>query len=432
LEKVKVAKKEKKKVLEERAPVEPVPIMALESLIAAPIPEPSPTWSDAPARKKSPVKTSMAAKAERQGVFAQEAVSLSTMARRDSLPGGVRFMVSSELEGDSLLDEVNKMSLEAVDEGMGDGAQKTPGSEVYHSCCSRCRADHQTPKTPPNMAPRSTTQPSSPTGTPWGRRHDHLKSVWDSAKNDKADAETAMYPSLNTPLGNEPVTNKPYDSYESKPAYNSEALRANGWSGNPYTQQQNYAVQGQLWSPAYGPSMSTPGYGFQQTGVEDKAQRRVSGYGDGYYGQVQPANSATQPMQAQGFAGYPYTPAQVNAYRQAQAAAAAGGQTHPAAASYYGNSVQQAVMGGAARRGRFAPNGEHGAPFAGTRQPSYNAAPNPQIRHNAQQLLHQQQLAARQHALMQHQQQHQQQSVQHGGYFGGIAQVKPDGKRSAE
>ena len=132
LDKVKASKREKKKAPEERAPIETVPIMAIESLIGAPAAESSPSWpeSAAPARRKSPVKTSMAAKAERQGVFAQEAVGLSTMARRDSLPGGVRFMVSSELEGDSLLDEVNKMSLETVDEGMGDGAPKTPGSEV--------------------------------------------------------------------------------------------------------------------------------------------------------------------------------------------------------------------------------------------------------------------------------------------------------------
>jgi hypothetical protein len=42
-------------------------------------------------------------------------------------------MVSSaELEGDSLLDEVNKMSLETVGEGMGEEGVgvKTPGSEV--------------------------------------------------------------------------------------------------------------------------------------------------------------------------------------------------------------------------------------------------------------------------------------------------------------
>ena len=48
---------------------------------------------------------------------------------------GVRFMVSSELDGDSLLDEVNKMSLESLGEGdeKGDesnreGGRKTPGT----------------------------------------------------------------------------------------------------------------------------------------------------------------------------------------------------------------------------------------------------------------------------------------------------------------
>jgi len=55
----------------------------------------------------------------------------------DVKPPGVRFMVSSELEGDSLLDEVNKMSLESVGEGEDKGNElarenesKTPGTEV--------------------------------------------------------------------------------------------------------------------------------------------------------------------------------------------------------------------------------------------------------------------------------------------------------------
>ena len=395
-------KKEKKKAVE-RTEAESVPIVAVEALIEPP--QPSPSWSDAPTRKKSPVKTSLAAKAERQGVFAQEAVGLPSMApRRDSLPGGVRFMVSSELEGDSLLDEVNKMSLETVDEGMGDGAPKTPGSEVSYGMAMLI----QTPKTPP--APRSTTQPSSPTGT-WGRRHDHLKSVWAAPEPEKQETETPMYPSLNTPL--EPT--KTYESID-KPAYAERPSNAvaNGWAGNPYT-QQNYAVQGQLWSPSYGPSMSAPGYGFQQPPPGQTDKRRPSG---DHFGQVpvvpaqavQGFNGFYGQTPAQGFgAGYPYTPAQVNAYRQAQAAATS--QAQP-----YGTSVSQAVMANGRRR--FTPNGEHG-PFANAR---YNHVPNPQIRHNAQQLLHQQQLAARQHAM---QQQQQQQNTQ--GYFGGVSQ-KADGK----
>lgn len=88
-------------------------------------------------KPKSPVKVSAAAKAEKNGLFAQEAVTVGPIERTRPAPAelkpGVRFMVSSELDGDSLLDEVNKMSLETVGEGTGDEKEelpKTPGSEV--------------------------------------------------------------------------------------------------------------------------------------------------------------------------------------------------------------------------------------------------------------------------------------------------------------
>jgi len=72
-------------------------------------------------KPRSPVKASQAAKAEKQGLFSAEGVGIGNAAQRDRASSdakpGVRFMVSSELEGDSLLDEVNKISLEMVGEG---------------------------------------------------------------------------------------------------------------------------------------------------------------------------------------------------------------------------------------------------------------------------------------------------------------------------
>lgn len=57
------------------------------------------------------------------------AASASAPADADS-KSGVRFMVSSELEGDSLLDEVNKMSLETVEEAGMKDQSKASGVEI--------------------------------------------------------------------------------------------------------------------------------------------------------------------------------------------------------------------------------------------------------------------------------------------------------------
>lgn len=86
-------------------------------------------------RSRSPVKASPAAKAEREGRFAANGVGLGMvdrgLASAPEIKTGVRFMVSSELEGDSLLDEINKMSLETVDEAETRAeVGKTLGSEV--------------------------------------------------------------------------------------------------------------------------------------------------------------------------------------------------------------------------------------------------------------------------------------------------------------
>jgi len=102
--------------------------------------------ADASGRKsRSPVKVSPAVKAEKNGTFAVDGLEIGLSERGRialEMKPGVRFMVSSELEGDSLLDEVNKMSLEAVGEGedKGDvidlameGGSKTPGTAVSFS-----------------------------------------------------------------------------------------------------------------------------------------------------------------------------------------------------------------------------------------------------------------------------------------------------------
>lgn len=120
------------------------PTVSIESLLSeAPakpgppsisIPPASDRWAtsadvapEPPRKSKSPVKTSLAAKAEKDGMFAAQGVSISIPERARALSDakpGVRFMVSSELEGDSLLDEVNKISLETVGEGFDEAKGK--------------------------------------------------------------------------------------------------------------------------------------------------------------------------------------------------------------------------------------------------------------------------------------------------------------------
>ena len=85
-------------------------------------------------KPRSPVKASQAAKAEKQGLFSADGVGIGNVAQRDralsDAKPGVRFMVSSELEGDSLLDEVNKISLEMVGEGSDEKGVRRDRSEV--------------------------------------------------------------------------------------------------------------------------------------------------------------------------------------------------------------------------------------------------------------------------------------------------------------
>ena len=115
------------------------PTMASTSLLGtlSSIAPPAPSVDAGLSRQKSksPVKTSLATKAEKKGAFSDGMGIHEGRARApsDTRPG-VRFMVSSELDGDSLLDEINKMSLETVEEGMDQrgeiGEGRVSGSEV--------------------------------------------------------------------------------------------------------------------------------------------------------------------------------------------------------------------------------------------------------------------------------------------------------------
>jgi len=115
--------------------------------IAQPVPKPPASVQalEAARKLKSPVKQSLAAKAEKDGLFTDDAVGIRNPAQReralsDAKPGqgGVRFMVSSELEGDSLLDEVNKISLEMVGEGV-DGRERSEGKSGVDVSAEWCR-----------------------------------------------------------------------------------------------------------------------------------------------------------------------------------------------------------------------------------------------------------------------------------------------------
>ena len=92
--------------------------------------------SESRRRDASPVKSINTGKAE--PLSTQPSVpppNLASQKRLEARPG-VRFMVSSELEGDSLLQEVNKMSLETMGEGDKDAeaeGARTSGSNVSDS-----------------------------------------------------------------------------------------------------------------------------------------------------------------------------------------------------------------------------------------------------------------------------------------------------------
>ena len=183
---------------------------------------------------------------------------------------GVRFMVSSEMEGESLLNEINKMSLESVGEGTEDktdspksrSSARASGGEVSHNLHTSQNAlmPFKTPKTPPSLSASSSREPhSSPTNeasTPWSKtsgrsvsQHDQIRAFWDPSRP----VETA--PTRPTEVA---VVN-PQSLDPSVPTYASLNGPSPSDSGAPRTVNTNLkmgAVSSQPFSPASDPSSS--------------------------------------------------------------------------------------------------------------------------------------------------------------------------------
>ncbi|WVQ93362.1 hypothetical protein IAU59_000430 [Kwoniella sp. CBS 9459] len=223
---------------------------------AAAVPDPP---VDGPPRKiKSPVKTSAAARAEREGRFATDGVTIG------AAPGisfadkpGVRFMVSSELEGDSLLDEVNKMSLESVGEGDDKEQDARSGESVKLSGAET----PQTPPVPRPSSPNTSSWPKAPLSYPAShsparsvsQQHDQdaIRFVWDTTQQTAAQKQTAennnslptpMYPSLNAPSSADPPAAQPLPSGSSmKMSFsNSQTFSSPGGSGPSLSAPNSY------------------------------------------------------------------------------------------------------------------------------------------------------------------------------------------------
>lgn len=258
-----------------------------------------PPKAKAPA--KAPAKTTTPARFEGMAIGADDSVD-------PDLKSGVRFMVSSELEGDSLLDEVNKMSLDSVEETEAGAAANGTSQEVSHFDHASYHKLTLKPRSPSQhglpTGSLSRTLPSSPNGLPpWTNQREHLKQVWEQSSGPSSDAKiptatpgsdstpVSTYSSANGPSVNDTATpqqlaypsqtfspthnafqvrypagsphhmmsqnHQSADSYSSAPKHASPAV--NGYPANGYTgmSQQN------LWSsPSFGSSMASPSYGY--------------------------------------------------------------------------------------------------------------------------------------------------------------------------
>jgi hypothetical protein len=273
---------------------------------------------------------------------------------------GVRFMVSSELEGDSLLDEVNKISLETVDEGSF-APRKAPTQVGFGQCAV---AHGQTPQTPPPHSGASTRNNPSPNGasTPWSRssvRSDHLKSVWAESGPSPPVADAPTYPSLNAPSSADPPASQPlpktFNAFGSgvaggmaptaRPYSSNEGQMMN--YGGPRASLHGMGQQG-VWSPAaFGTSMTSPSYGFKPGSMDQKAMQAFNGAKDSV-----------------NYGGYPqattYQQSYGNDFSQANQAFGRQNVTSPQmyAGYAYGapNQAQRANVGGRFGQG----NGEYG------------------------------------------------------------------------
>lgn len=296
--------------------------------VQAPAPAPpttttSTTQQPPPPRRKSPVKS--AAQAEKdpstfilQGVGLAIAppphISLSSLPTssihgstpRDGKDGsfsvlsedgkpGVRFMVSSELEGDSLLEEVNKMSLESVEEAKG---EKTDDKKEIPTTPPLA---HQSPKSNGPSTPWSKTSLAYPS-----QPHDAIKSVW-GADTSAATSDTPMYPTLNAPASTEstqPLSaglksgfpTHGHHSSSSAPQFSPNLSAANV----PFTRHpsQSHSIsQSQIQSPYFGsphtlssppgdPSMgmTMPLGGYNRQAVNAMGVAGVNGFQQGVWG----------------------------------------------------------------------------------------------------------------------------------------------------
>ncbi|WWC64189.1 uncharacterized protein I303_106797 [Kwoniella dejecticola CBS 10117] len=401
---------------------------------------------DLPPRKtRSPVKTSAAAKAEREGRFVFDGVTIGApvpvkerAAAMTDKPG-VRFMVSSELEGDSLLDEVNKMSLETL--GEDDKAQNGEIPETAKLLGS------DTPKTPPlprPSSPNTSTWPSTSLSYPASHsparsssQHDHnaIKSVWDTQQPStkpasELNAAAPIYPSLNAPSSADPLAaqalassggmkmtfsnsqgfsspstagpslttanNTSFAALRPSPATHSQYGQFSSPSpdnpnhhmiGMNYTSMSNpqragtNGFQQGVWSPtAFGTSMASPGYGYTAVAAKpamsmDQKSPVAMGYG------------AKSPENAM-YSGYPSSTSGYPQQNQQYASSQGYGRGVNQSMYYgYGAPGQQVGVrpGNAGQQGRFATSQANGV--------DYSSA----------------------------QQQHQQYNLDQGGYYGGLA-----------
>lgn len=290
---------------------EPVATQATVDLLDSPLPKARPSARTATAAVPLTTKSSNLYEVAGNDNSLRNAIPAASDPK-----SGVRFMVSSELEGDSLLDEVNKMSLDTVEEAGGKARSNAAGANTEVRCPPSLRFpgvsanDIQAPRSPvahgTASAPR--THPSSPNGTvPWNSSHEHLKNVWQAPGQQQQQpseaqpaatptapdpaALTPVFPSLNAPSVADPPaaasqTKLSYASqtfsptsaaftslrqspgpgigYSSSPATPADGLGAMGYS-RQHTGANGYSAMGQqgLWStPFSSASVGTSGYGY--------------------------------------------------------------------------------------------------------------------------------------------------------------------------
>lgn len=307
----------------------------------------------------------------------------------------VRFMVSSELDGDSLLEEVNKMSLEHIGEGEDKGAAKS--------------AEPKKPLTPPPAASSQTLNVASPNAEqgPWAKstlaynltspgrgdarsdvqQRERVKSVWEQSSSEataKAAApasqpDTPLYPSLNSPAVSHEVQapkggyamsqQSSASAFGSRSSFSQAGAAYGQFRGSGTTSPDaSYGLnrnggtgsangfQPGLWAPAvgFGNSMASPGYGYK--GMEKNAgglNKDAAAYSDASfrYGNYQ--------QQGQAYNGFPQGPQ---------------GQYRSPTYNYgqHGFGTQMAGRTGSAGGGRFM-NGEYqpGVMYDGYYQGSY-------------------------------------------------------------